>query len=245
VSIEIKYPGAIIRESVIPHPMRPRTDGCTWHWTAGHEPGDVVTLDGPNVDVHFYCAKDGDVYQFLDPRSVAWHAMHTANYSCVGVEMEQLTGEGWTAIQTEKAAELGAWISTMFGIPIKHVDPPSDWHGHFGHKDLSVGGPQVDGNTHLDTVPKIPGWDRFLAMMNSKAAPAPPPPTRWDGDTTLRLAVGGKLYAGWENAAGPIAWIAKNGLKDPKAAIAFKGNVWRGPEDVTNVAKNLAKKYLS
>lgn len=69
----------------------------------------------------------------------------------------------------------------------------------------------------------------------------PPPPH----SESLRLVVNGRRWAGWEQAAGPIAWVARNGLATTStAAIAWRGRVWRGPKDVANVCKSLNRTYL-
>jgi hypothetical protein len=69
-----------------------------------------------------------------------------------------------------------------------------------------------------------------------------------DGDT-LRLVLHGDregTYAGWAEAAGPLLWIAKHGLKpETQAAISWRGNTWRGAKDVENVAKNLVVNFLT
>ena len=69
----------------------------------------------------------------------------------------------------------------------------------------------------------------------------PEPPS----SDTLRLVVNGRSWSGWDEAAGAIEWIARNGLaSDAKAAIAWQGEVWRGPKDVTNVCRNLYRNFL-
>lgn len=249
-----RYPGAIWRPSTIDHGVRPRTLGVVMHWTVGREQGDIVTLDGPNVDCHLYVAKDGDVYQFLDLDSQAWHAKATANRYCIGIETEG-RGEAWTPVQFEKITAACAYLSARFNIPIRHVDPSGadfdTFRGFFGHRDLSLGGVRVDGNDHTDTVPDDPGWTRFIAAVK-RADGRPGPGRDFSGlpyGGSLRLAIGGKTYAGWEMAAPAIAWVARNGAKDPKAAISYRGpdapaaTVWRGPKDVTNVCKSLVKTY--
>lgn len=157
------YPGAIWRPSTIKHPPRPGTYGIVIHWTAGHEPGDLQALDGPSVDVQFYVTKAGKVYQFLDVDSQAWHAFHTANTYCIGIEHEG-SGEPWTDLQLAASAKLAAWLCHRYYIPIKHAQPRgtdlSTFHGLMGHGDLSAG--HVDQNDHTDTVPSDPGWNRYL-----------------------------------------------------------------------------------
>lgn len=168
------YPGAIWRPSIINHPDRPDTLGIVIHWTVGREAGDITVLDGPSVDVHFYVAKDGDVYQFLPLDSQAWHAKFLANRHTIGIETEG-RGEPWTDVQFEEVAKLTAWLCQGFDIPVKHADPSgtdlNTFKGIFGHRDLSVGGERVDGNDHTDTVPDDPGWDRFLAKVGEHMEP--------------------------------------------------------------------------
>jgi hypothetical protein len=240
------YPGAKWRPSTIPHPMRPATLGITMHWTVGREAGDITVLDGPNVDCQFYVAKDGDVYQFLDMGSTGWHAKTTANTYTIGIEHESF-GEPYTDPQLKASAKLVAFLCEKYRIPIRHVDPSGSdldtFRGIFGHRDLSLGGERVDGNDHTDTVPTPPGWDKYLAEVNFYAKGIEPPPPL-ENSGSLRLIVAGRMFAGWENAAGPIAWIARNGLKDKDAVIAWKGGLWRGAKDVENVAKNLYRRYL-
>ena len=247
MSIDIRYPGAIIRPTIIAHPRRPATLGCCWQWSVGHESGDITVLDGPSVDSFLYLAKDGDVFQFLDPRDVSWTAFHTANFNSVHIETEG-SGEGWTAAQLEQALRASDWLSDLFQIPRRHIDPPAEWHGHYGHRDLAG----IDGNNHTDTVPAPPGWDVFIDKLQALARPVPPPPPPLPFDGALRLSINGIVYAGWENAAGPITWVARNGLKpSTKAAISFRGpdakqaSVWRGPEKVVGVCRNLDARFLN
>lgn len=55
----------------------------------------------------------------------------------------------------------------------------------------------------------------------------------------------GRTWAGWEAVAGALLWIRKNGVAPTTTcAISWRGNVWRGPRDVANVAATLANKYL-
>jgi hypothetical protein len=246
MSIDIRYPGAIIRPSVITHPRRPVTLGVCWHWTVGREAGDIGVLDGPSVDCFLYLAKDGDVYQFLDPRDVSWTALHTANHNSVHIETEG-RGEPWTPAQIDAGVAAADWLSELFGIPRRRVDPPAAWSGHYGHADLQG----IDGNNHWDTIPDPPGWAAFINRLQLLERPVPPPPPPLPFDAALRLQINGRLYAGWDAAAGPIAWVARNGLKaDAKAAISFRGpnaeraSVWRGPAKVTGVCRNLDARFL-
>ena len=111
------YARAIQRPSLIHHPDRAETRGIVIHWTAGHKAGDLAALDGPNVDCHFYVDRTGEVFEFLDSDSQAWHAFHTANHTCLGIEHEG-SGEAWTPKQLEASAQLVAWLSRLYNIPV-------------------------------------------------------------------------------------------------------------------------------
>ena len=64
-------------------------------------------------------------------------------------------------------------------------------------------------------------------------------------DATLRLALNGRAWAGWAEVEGPLRWVAKNGLKPSAvAALSWRGNVWRNPLEVTNVARTLVNRFL-
>lgn len=247
------YPGAKWHPSELigAHPLRPATLGIVIHWTVGREAGDLTVLDGPNVDCQFYVAKDGDTYQLLDPDQVGWHAKTTANTYCIGIEHES-SGEPYTPAQLEASSRLVAWLCKRYAIPVVHTDPSghdlSTFRGIFGHRDLSLGGLRVDANDHTDTIPAGTRWERYLAAVRAAMGQETAEVvdlSALPGDATLRLHVGGRIFTGWENAAGPLRWLARNGCKDAAAAIAWQRSVWRGPEKVTGVARHLAAKYLA
>ena len=158
--------GARWRPSPIWHPVREATWGIVVHWTAGHRLGDIAALTGGHVDVQFYVTKTGEVYQFVDADREAWHAFHTANHYCVGIEHEG-SGEAWTPAQLKASARLARWVCDTYDIPVRHVDPPASWRGLYGHKDLA----HIDGNDHTDTVPAAIGWDRYLKAIRAAGAP--------------------------------------------------------------------------
>lgn len=258
-----RYPGAIWRRSVISHADRPRTLGIVMHWTVGREAGDITVLDGPNVDCQFYVAKDGDVYQFLETGEQGWHAKRTANTYCIGIEHELLGGEPYTDRQLAASSRLVAWLCDLYAIPVVHADPSgtdlSTFRGIFGHRDLSLGGIRVDGNDHTDTVPDDPGWAGYLRAVNDAmgiASDPVPDLAKLPFSGSLRLVLTPtdgrqRVWAGWEDAAGAILWVAREGLRPgTQAAISYRGakadstGVWRGPEKVTAVCRNIARNVL-
>ncbi len=243
------YPGAKWAPSSIPHPMRERTLGIVMHWTAGSEPGDIRILRGPNVDCQFYVAKDGDVYQFLDPDSQGWHALHTANHTCIGIEHEG-RGEPYTDAQFAASSRLVSYLCVRYGIPPVHASPRSgdldSLRGIFGHGDLTKGG--VDGNNHTDTVPEGTGWGNYLAavkrIMGQDSLEAHDL-SDLPGNGTLRLIVEGHKWSGWGDCEGPMRWIGRNGLnEDAEVSFAWQGNVWRDTEKVVKVVRTLVGRYL-
>lgn len=230
------YPGATWRPSVINHPLRQVTNGITIHNTYGHLEGDIATLDGPSVDCHFYVTQAGKIWQFLDPDSMSWTAMHTANSTCLHIEHEGSRETPWTPEQARASAGLVAWLCRRYDIPVRHVDPPGEWSGLFDHRDLQG----FEGNDHGDGVPpSFPGWPKYLEMVKAEMGPVLP------ASSTLRLVIEGRQWSGWTQSAGAIKWVAKNGLKPgTRTAMSWKGGTWRGPQKVTNVCKALAAKYL-
>ena len=217
------------------------------HWTAGHKTGDLSTLDGPNVDCHFYVDKEGEVYQFLSSGSMAWHAFHTANCTCLGIEHESF-GEAWTPKQLEASAQVVAWLAKLYNIPIRHCDPHKDWHGIFGHRDLKG----IDKNNHTDSVPAATGWEQYLARIEQISgksslpkAPAEEPPNA--DSLLLILRPKGKpqrAWEGWQNGLGALRWIAEHGLATTtKASLSLGGKGWEGPAEVTKAAKDVVKNF--
>jgi N-acetyl-anhydromuramyl-L-alanine amidase AmpD len=242
-----RYAPAIQHPSTIHHPNRDETRGIVIHWTAGHKAGDLAALDGPNVDCHFYVDKDGDVFQFLDTESEAWHAFHTAHHTCIGIEHEGF-GEAWTAKQLEASARLVAWLSGLYNIPVRKVDPHKNWHGIFGHSDLKG----IDKNDHSDTVPAATGWNRYLKrikQIRGQARLAKPAAKKPPKAQTLQVILQPKgkpqrAWEGWQNGIWVLHHIAEHGIKpSTRASISLGGQTWKGPASVMKQAKQLVAKY--
>jgi murein DD-endopeptidase MepM/ murein hydrolase activator NlpD len=115
------------------------------------------------------------------------------------------------------------------------------WRDGGPHLHMEIWRSQSGGYRHENMVdPKTVEWATSTTMEK------PPPDLPFDG--SLRLYISGNPkspWAGWAECSGPLRWIAKEGLaEDAKAAISWRGNTWRGPVNVTNVAKHLVAKYL-
>lgn len=101
-----------------------------------------------------------------------------------------------------------------------------------------------------------PGDAAMRTIVNAgRPSPVKPDPAPLPYSNTLRLVIqtsadrkagrAGRMWAGWDACAGPLQWVRRNGINPSSTcAIAWRGNVWRGPRDVRNVAANLAKRFL-
>lgn len=137
------------------------------------------------------------------------------------------------------------------------------WHLH-----VALGGPNywdgADANG-IDPRPFLEGSATLVAARGPKGFPLwrgdvaastieRPEPVELPHGNTLRLMVQGNVkapWAGWEECAGPLRWIAANGLNTdvtdptgPRHWITWRGASWFGAKDVTNVCKHLVTKYL-
>jgi hypothetical protein len=123
-----------------------------------------------------------------------------------------------------KAGELAALVHPWTDGPTHiHLEVWKDLHGGYIMDNM------ID--------PVTLNWTR-----NAEGRPTPP------DSNTLRLVLGKSHYAGWQSCTGPMLWIAKYGLKGgPKEdpiELAWRGRLWTGAEDVTNVIRNLVRRYL-
>jgi murein DD-endopeptidase MepM/ murein hydrolase activator NlpD len=115
------------------------------------------------------------------------------------------------------------------------------WRDGGPHLHLEIWRTQSGGYWHENMIdPKTVEW------VTASTLEKPPPELPFDG--SLRLSIKGhpkSPWAGWAECSGPLRWIAKEGLEPgAEAAISWRGNTWRGPVNVTNVAKHLVTKYL-
>lgn len=107
-----------------------------------------------------------------------------------------------------------------------------------------LGMTDLDGHREANQT-SCPGDEAMVALVNApRPAPPAPDPAPLPYGNTLRLAVNGRAWAGWEQATNPLVNISRKGLKPTAdAAIAWRGNVWRGSNDVTNVAIGLVRTH--
>ena len=113
----------------------------------------------------------------------------------------------------------------------------TDWIGGPSHLHMEVWRTLAGGYNIANAID--PADYTYTVVYQGEGKPPPP-----DGNT-LRLVVEGRTWNGWEEAGGPLRWIARKGLdRKAKAALAWQGRVYRGAKDVTNVARNLERRFL-
>ena len=115
--------------------VSPRTrlpEAIILHHTGGHEAGDLATLCSPAaaVSADFYITKSGKLYK-LNPdltRLRCWHAGvaeldgHTdVNNRSIGIEMEHVPGDVWTAAQVDMCGWLCAWLVEEGKVSSHHI----------------------------------------------------------------------------------------------------------------------------
>lgn len=92
------------------------------HSTDGREAGDVATLTGPRVSVHWYVTRAGRVYHFVRNSDTAYHAGKVTaerygNSASLGIEQEHFDGrEDWTRAQVEEVSRICAYLIKSFGL---------------------------------------------------------------------------------------------------------------------------------
>jgi len=95
------------------------------HSTDGRKAGDIATLTGNKVSVHWYVTRSGELYHFVQDSDCAFHtgAVTNKRYGndyTIGIEQEHFDGkEDWPDVQVQKVAELVAFERQKYGpIPI-------------------------------------------------------------------------------------------------------------------------------
>ena len=148
------------------------------------------------------------------------------------VKIEEDEGTVWVYRHVDPYVVLGQPVDVG-----KTIAVVTGWRSGPSHLHLEVWRTLSGGYNFANAID--PKGYTYTLVYQGEGKPEPP------GGNTLRLVVNGRLWAGWDEAGGALQWIARHGLeKSAKAALAWQGNVWNGPRDVTNVAKNLTRNYL-
>jgi len=98
-------------------------EGIIIHQTDGYEAGDVATLSGQTkrkVSAHWYVAKTGKIYHFVDNNDIAWHAGECirgwGNSNTIGIENEHIGNKrDWTDAQMDALAKLIVALRQKYG----------------------------------------------------------------------------------------------------------------------------------
>ena len=148
------------------------------------------------------------------------------------VKIEEPNGNVWVYRHVSPYVGLGTEVAV--GQRIAEVTP---WSSGPSHLHLEVWRTLAGGYSFPNAIDPR-SYTYTLVYRGEEATPPP------HGES-LRLVVNGRQWAGGEQAAGAIEWSARKGLSpSSKAAISWRGNVWRGPKAVTGVARNLQRNYL-
>lgn len=148
------------------------------------------------------------------------------------VKVQEPDGIVWVYRHTDPRVKVGQRIEVA-----QVVARVTDWRYGPDHAHIEIWRSLAGGYNIGNAID--PETYTFTVVYRGEGKPEPP-----DG-ATLRLVLNGRRWSGWEEAGGPLQWIARNGIApDAKTAIAWQGRVWRGPRDVTNVARNLTRRFL-
>lgn len=148
------------------------------------------------------------------------------------VKVEEPDGTVWVYRHVDPRVSLGDDVNAAATLAaVTH------WLGGPSHLHLEVWRTLAGGYNIANAID--PASYTFTLVYKGEGRPQPP-----HGET-LRLTVNGRRWVGWEEAAGAIEWISRNGLnRTATAAIAWRRNVWRGPKRVADVCKHLNRVYL-
>jgi hypothetical protein len=113
--------------------------GIVMHSSDGTEKGDINTLRGGDpshqVSSHYYVARDGKIYQFVNDQDTAWHAGQTVdnsrygNSATIGIEQEHIDGkQDWPQVQVDAAAKLVASLRAKYNLSQDQV---------YGHSQIA------------------------------------------------------------------------------------------------------------
>lgn len=103
--------------------IKPLT-GIVLHSSDGRLDGDIEQLTGNHgVSSHWYVAKSGTIYHFVQNTDTAWHAGRAipgwGNASTIGIESEHIDHqEEWPEPLVSSVKRLVAWLRTHHGLPL-------------------------------------------------------------------------------------------------------------------------------
>ena len=126
------------------------------------------------------------------------------------VKVEEPDGTVWVYRHVDPAVNLGTEVTAS--QTVAHV---TAWRGGPSHLHMEIWRTLAGGYNTANAID--PSSYTFTVVYRGAELAALP-----DGDS-LRLVVNGRSWAGWEEAGGPIRWIAVHGLDDDtKCAISWQ-----------------------
>jgi AmpD protein len=132
------------------------------HSTDGHKEGDIATLTGTRVSVHWYVTKTGEVFHFVDNADTAWHAgvvndLIYSNKASIGIEQEHIDGaEEWPDCQVLTTARICAALMQKYHIMQKYIRSHADIAYPRGRKVDPESYPWDKFNKYLEEALKTP-----------------------------------------------------------------------------------------
>lgn len=111
--------------------------GLVLHIQQGYESGSEAWFKNPasQASSHFLNPKTGPLRQLIDTSDRAW-AEAAGNAHWISVENEGFVPDALTPSQVENCAQLFAWLSRTYNVPVVSTDDPNGkglgWHGMGG-----------------------------------------------------------------------------------------------------------------
>lgn len=150
--------------------------GLVVHIMDGSEAGSEAWFNNPDAQAsaHFLNPRSGGLKQLVDTKDRAWAEM-AGNRHWLSVENEGMGGDSLTDSQIENVAQLFAWVSKTYGIPVQRTDDPNGqglgWHG--------MGGAAWGGHYDCPGEPVKAQFPQILArteqILNGGSTPTPQP----------------------------------------------------------------------
>jgi N-acetyl-anhydromuramyl-L-alanine amidase AmpD len=135
------------------------------HSTDGREQGDIETLTGPKVSVHWYVTRTGKIYHFVDNTDTAFHAGRVSstkysNAASLGIEQEHFdpdpqaghpNNENWPDAQIEASANVCAFLCQRYNLTVADIFSHAHVAAPAGRKQDPFGYPWASFKTKLAT----------------------------------------------------------------------------------------------
>lgn len=161
------------------------------------------------ASAHFGVGKDGTIYQWVDTKDRAWHAVNANDHS-IGVEHEGNSGDTLTAAQLDATAGIYAWAHKEYGALSMwlNTNPTTgsglSWHG--------LGGNAWGGHFNCPGTPIVGQLPHILSradtILNPPPPPTPPSPNDEEDEEDMMLNNGQKGLTVISLTKGSKQWIS-------------------------------------